>query len=166
MHPNVAPTVPSSSIAAADSWCEVRAHQRVIRYRRIGDGPAPMLLLLDGSSLAAHWPELTQALAAGFRVVIPQLAGGVDDTPAVVRCLLDGLGASGVAVIATGLYSEVAMALATGDEEQVGSLVLVSDEEIQSESPVPLLLLSRRLTLEAAFTRIHRFLRGGLPPGR
>ena len=93
MQRNVAPTAPSSPNAAVDGWCEVRAHQRVIRYRRIGDGPAPMLLLLDGDALTSHWPELTRTLSASFRVVVPDFEGGLDDAANVVRCLLDGLGA-------------------------------------------------------------------------
>ena len=166
MQPNFATTVPSSSIAPAEGWCEVRAHQRVVRYRRIGDGAAPMLLLLDGGFPIAFWPDLARALATSFRVVVPDLSSGRNDAATVMRCLLDGLGASGVAVIASGPYCGVAVALAAGDEEQVGSLVLVSDDDIPNESPVPLLVLSGHLSLDGALVRIHRFLRGGLPAGR
>jgi hypothetical protein len=124
-----------------------------------------MLLVLDRCSSPELWPQLTQGLSASFRVIVPDIASCGEDAEDALRCLLDGLGARGVAVIAAGKYCEVATALARADEEQVGSLVLVSEIQIAPDVGIPHLILNPKVPLGVALPRMQHFLRGGVSAG-
>jgi hypothetical protein len=73
--------MPNQSTAAAicppETWAEVRAHDHVMRYRRSGTGRA-VLVLRSADGAEALWPELHDALAARFRLIIPEVPRGTD----------------------------------------------------------------------------------------
>ena len=153
------------------TWGEVHANQRVMRYRHSGAGPAVMLL---GADVAGHssdlWPELPGLLQAHFRVVIPQLPHNIDDVALSLQCLLDGVGASGIGLIAGGPYCYPATELALGPNgsEYISRLILVGDNNT-GEHPtdfassdalsVPLLVLSRRMSVAKAMSAALPFLK-------
>src|SRR5687767_9576568 len=92
---------------------EVRAHDRVMRYRRWGSGP--LLLVLGAESPDAFWPGLPERLAAQFKVIVPEVPSDAPDAVPWLDCLLDGLGASDIAVVAGIRHRATALALAEGD---------------------------------------------------
>jgi len=57
--------MPNAPIAArpkdTEWWAEVRAHDRVVRYRRSGAGPA--VVLLQPAAPTPLWPELLDMIA-------------------------------------------------------------------------------------------------------
>jgi hypothetical protein len=156
--------------AVPATWGEVHAHERIMRYRHSGAGPAVLLL---GADVQGHsgdlWPELPALLQSHFRVVIPQLPSDIDEVARSLECLLDGVGATGIGLIAGGPYCQPAMDLATGGGEFVKRLVLVGlDNTAELKVPgaaansaaVPILVLSRRLSVAKAMARALPFLRG------
>src|SRR6185503_3414586 len=114
-------------------WGEVHAHNQVMSYRHRGGGP--LVVLLGAESSANLWPELPVLLSRDFRVVLPQLPVTAD-VANWLACLLDGLGASDVAVIAGGHYCfpAVELALGLGGGEAVSRLVLVGDGNLTAEA--------------------------------
>jgi len=140
-----------------------------MRYRHSGAGPAVILLGADaGAASGDLWPELPGLLQQHYRVVIPQLPATGDVTENL-ECLLDGVGATGIGVIAGGPFIYPAMELAQSDSEYVSRLVLVADNNT-GEHPtasaetaalgVPLLVLSRRLSVSRALALLVPFLKG------
>ena len=159
--------------AGPQTWGEVHAHQRVMRYRHSGAGPAVVLLGADAAAFSRSgdlWPELPSLLQAHFRVVIPQLPADVADVAISLECLLDGVGATGIGVIAGGPYCYPAVELALSGRDYVSRLVLVGDGNTNEASPadsavsnalqVPLMVLSRRLTISRVMDLAVPFLRG------
>lgn len=155
---------------AGEALAEVRAHDRVMRYRRSGAGTA-LLLLAAGDDL---WPDFAERLAQHYRVVVPELPANVNEVAAELRCLLDGLGASQVPVIAAGRYCDAALELALGRNEFVGRVVLVPElAGASSDLPsgtytrppvvtLPLCVLSRDMPAADALRRTIAFLQA--PP--
>jgi len=158
------------TVSAPDTWGEVHAHERVVRYRHSGAGPAVLLLGVTLSPSGDLWPELPALLQSRFRVVIPQLPESMEDVARSLECLLDGVGASGIGLIAGGPYALPAVELAMGRSDFVSRLVLVGDGNVSDSSPtesatttalrVPLLVLSRRLSVSKAVELAVPFLRG------
>src|SRR5687768_13803388 len=87
---------------------EVRAHDRVVRYRREGTSGPPVLLVVADST-SDLWPEAP------------------DDAAQSLRCLLEGLGCAGVPMIAAGRYCNTALELALERNEAVGRVLLVPE---------------------------------------
>ena len=107
-----------------ESWAEVRAGDRVIRYARLGSGLTILLLAHNDTPLR---DELLHALASNFRVLAPDLSSA-DTTSA--RCLatfLDGLGARSLGLVAAGELCVPALELALRDGDQIGRVVLVPE---------------------------------------
>src|SRR5688572_17143700 len=106
----------SESAAAGDeATAEVRANNRVMRYRRSGAGTALLLL----SAWDDLWPEFPALLAQHFRLVIPDLPDDDAEVAAVLHSLLEGLGGVAVPVIAAGRRRAAASQLATSDGDYV-----------------------------------------------
>jgi hypothetical protein len=122
--------MPNRSITGAppvEGWAEVRAHDQVMRYRRVGAGRA-VLVLAPSHGAHALPPDVVHALAARFRLILPEVPDGSHSTDWVVGWLadfLDGLGTTGVAVIAAGAFCAPAVELARRDADQVARVVLV-----------------------------------------
>lgn len=158
-------------VAPPSTWGEVHAHQRVMRYRHSGAGPAVVLLGAEDAGHAGDlWPELPGLLQAHFRVVIPLLPDAIGDVARSLECLLDGVGATGIGVVAGGPYLAPAMEVALGGSDHVSRLVLVgdgnseqaprTDSAMTTALHVPLLILSRRLPVSRALALAVPFLGG------
>lgn len=157
-----------SLAAAPDTTAEVRAHERVVRYRRSGaTGPTLVLVAADpGTDL---WPDFSRLLAERYRVINPDLPDPADAAKAL-RGLLEGLGCMAVPLIAAGRYCDAALELALERHESVGRLLLVpelsDDEGLGAEIAAlgstvvtaPLHVISRRLPVAEAMNRALGFL--------
>ena len=168
----------SSSRFPADSWAEVRSHDRVTRYRRSGSGPA-VLLLQASDEAGALWPELVRELEDHHRVVIPEAPPAGIDVAHWLADFLEGLGLASVAVLAAGEFCIPVLELALLGADGVTSVVLVPDGDaaetglegtlattIRHES-VALLVARRGLPASEAVPLVRRFFSGAevLPPG-
>ena len=153
-----------------DSWGEVHARDRIIRYRRLGIGqPGSHTLVLLGDERSDDlWPELPSLLATDHRLIIPELASGEDAVSDRLNCMVEGLGVSAVGLVAGGRFALPALELALGVSDAVGRLVLVgpaNDADEQgalsartSAVAIPLLVLPRRFTAPEAHLHLRRFL--------
>ena len=165
------PIVSPAGDAVAEVRAQVHAHDRVVGYRRSGAGTA-LLLLAEGDDL---WPGFAERLAEHYRVVVPELPANVNEVAGVVRCLLDGLGASQVPVIAAGRYCDAALELSLGRNEFVGRVVLIPQPVGESSDlpsgtysrppmiTLPLCIVSRSLPVADALRRTVNFLRATAP---
>ncbi len=165
--------MPNPSLAAAlpplDSWAEVRAHDHVMRYRRSGAGRA-VLVLRSGDGPEPLWPELVDALAARFRLIVPELPSAGADVAAWLTDFLEGLGTPGVAVVAADPFCIPALELALLDTDQVARMVLVPGGQVEETgldgalattargASVPLLVVRRGLPAGEALLLVTCFL--------
>jgi pimeloyl-ACP methyl ester carboxylesterase len=108
----------------AETLAEVRAHDQVMRYRRVGAG-RPLVILRGADDSDALWPELDAELVSRFRVVTPELRADCEDVAAWVADFLEGLGLDRVAVLAAEPCCLSALELALLTAGQVERLVLV-----------------------------------------
>jgi hypothetical protein len=119
------PITPASPLQPPESWAEVRARGRVMRYRRTGAGRTVLLLpSLGGPS----WPGLDAALATGFRVIVPEPPAPGIDLATWTAAFLEGLGVPTVAVIAPHAWSLAVLELTLRDVDQVACVVLLVDD--------------------------------------
>lgn len=129
-----------------------------MRYRRAGCGLAVLVL-------GPLWPELLEALAARYRVIVPDLpARGADVVPWLAD-FLEGLGLANVTVVAADPSCEAALDLALVAVDQVARLVVVAaprDTPLTAARAVlvPLLLVPRELPAAEALPLVARFLAG------
>ena len=137
---------PPDTPFSPDCWAEVRARNQVVPYRRSGAGRAVLLLHSSGDA-DALWPELMDVLRAGFRLIIPAPPPAEVGREAWLAVLLDGLGMSNVAVIATDDFASAAVDRALGEPDQVAQVVLVccADDapDMATRFALPLLVLRR-----------------------
>ena len=157
------------SLAAPDSWAEVRAHGRVMRYRRAGAGRT-LLVLHPGECGDAAARELLDALASRFRLIVPHLQDASDELPAWLADLLEGLGYPEVGVVALGCLALPAIELALLDTGLVDRMVLLSDgrsgehdlettlESAARRGAVPLLTLRLDVPTAQLIPRLVAFL--------
>jgi pimeloyl-ACP methyl ester carboxylesterase len=160
---------PPSTLPAAELWAEVRARQRVMRYRRSGAGRSLLLLQTDRDA-ATLWPELGNALDGTFRVITPVVPSAVADLVAWLADFAEGLGLARVALLAGGELCIPALELALLDPDRFARAVLVPGEPggmIGVESAlvttahdlaVPLLIVPRATCAPEAMRRIAGFL--------
>ena len=161
----------ASTARPSESWAEVRAHEQVIRYRRSGVGQ-PVLVLRSSERSDAVWPELGDALAGGFRLIMPDVPPCGTDVAAWLSDFLEGLGLANTAVIATDHFCLAAIELVLLDRDRVARVVLVPcgqaaetglDGGITTAArtpTVPLLVVRRGLPASEAVPLIARFLDG------
>jgi pimeloyl-ACP methyl ester carboxylesterase len=164
---------PPATHPAPESWAEVRANDLVMRYRRLGAGPA--VVLLDGPR-APNRRELVAALAGDFRLILPELPADGADTSSRLVDFLEGLGAASVAVIASTRYCTAALELALRDAEQVARVVLLPEGDgdanpcdealVQAARAActPVLVIPSAMASDEAQPLIANFLAGGEPP--
>jgi pimeloyl-ACP methyl ester carboxylesterase len=88
-----------------------------MRYRRLGAGP-PLVLLgpADGA----------ESLAARYRVIVPEMPGPGEDFGAWLTAFLEGLGTSGVTVVAAEPFHTIARELALADPDRVAQVLVPS----------------------------------------
>lgn len=160
----------ASPTDAVNVTAEVRAHDRVVRYRRSGN-TGPHLLLVVADSTSDLWPEFPRLLADRFRLLMPDLPEPAAEATRSLRCLLDGLGASGVSLLAAGRHCDAALALVLSGDESVGRVVLVpelSDDQFADPAEAvaaprvakaPIYVVSRRLSADEAMERVTEYLK-------
>ena len=134
-----------------EGWAEVRARDRVMRYRRTGTGPMVLLLAREDTRLRA---ELIRTLATGFRLLDPDMAG---TDVRIAECLaefLEGLGTARVNVVAVGQLCVAALELALRDGDQIDRVVLIPDDEsCETTSEGALATVSRRIAMPLLIVR-------------
>jgi hypothetical protein len=162
----------AASASTLDSWAEVRARDRVIRYRRSGNGRA--VLVLDTANRSSLWPALMHVLGSNFRVIIPEVPTGNANDEAWLAEFLEGLGTMPVSLIAANDFCVPALDLVLRDVISISHLVLVPDGEADEPgregavatgagpSSVPLLIARRGVDVIDALPTILRFLSGTL----
>jgi hypothetical protein len=155
----------------SSGWAEVRARDRVTRYRRAGSGRVVLLLCAAGAD-APVWPELEPALVRAARVVMPELAADAADVVAHLLAFLEGLGVTDVGVVAADPFCTAALELALRDGGQVARVVLVAGTGNRGpgvagcvttplhESAVPLLVVGRGAPAADAVASVTRFVHG------
>lgn len=109
---------------AAESWAEIRAHERVMRYRRTGTGRAS-IVLCSPDDPQAPWPDLVHALGARFRLLLPEPPGADTDIAEWLADFLEGLGMSNIGIVAADRFCMPALELTLLGVDQVGRIVLV-----------------------------------------
>jgi pimeloyl-ACP methyl ester carboxylesterase len=154
----------------AMGWAEVRAHDRVVRYRRSGAGPA-VLLLQPASSITPLWPELLEALADGRRVIIPDPPANESEAEEWLSALLEGLGVRNITVVATDGFCIAALERALLSPEQIARMIMVcsgrgSESAIDGKlaapaqsAAVPFLVLRRDRPVSEILPVVDAFLR-------
>ncbi len=159
---------PSSLRFPADSWSEVRSHDRVMRYRRSGSGPA-VLLLQSSDGPGALWPELLHELEGGHRLIVPEAPPAGTDIAHWLADFLEGLGLAPVAVLASDEFCIPVLELTLLGADQVTRVVLVPDGRAADtglegtlattirDEAVALLIVRRGVPASEALTLVSRF---------
>jgi hypothetical protein len=125
-------------------WCELRAHDRVIRYRCSGSGAERSLLVLTPAEVSPYWAAVVAGLDGRFRVITPEAPPEATDLSAWLAALLEGLGTSVIRVVAGDRFHMPALEVANGEPDQVACVVLVSESafaalEAAQDGRVPVL---------------------------
>jgi hypothetical protein len=134
-----------------EGWAEVRARDRVVRYRRTGTGPIVLLLAHEDTRLR---DGLVRAMSENFRLLDPDIS---ETEIKVAECLaefLEGLGTTTVNVVAVGRFCIPALELALRDGDQIGRVVLIPDgEECEAASEGAIATTSRRVSMPLLIVR-------------
>jgi hypothetical protein len=164
-----APTI--SEQKDLDGWAEVRAHDRVVRYRRSGAGPV-VLLLQPHQSRAPLWPELLTLIGEGSRLIVPEPPADESEVEAWLSALLEGLGIRNITVVATDDFCIAALERTMLSPEQIARVVMVcsgrgteSGVDGMLSTPaqtaaVPFLVVRRERPASEILPLVERFLRG------
>jgi hypothetical protein len=110
----------------SEPWAEIRAHDLVMRYRRLGVGRS--FLFLDSRSEPEICPELRDALAGDFRLIVPELPGTDVHLAGWLADFLEGIGASDVGIVAAERHCLTAIELALISVDQIARVVIVCPE--------------------------------------
>jgi hypothetical protein len=152
-------------------WAEVRAHDRVVRYRRSGAGPA-VLLLQPVSPAAPLWDEFSDMIGEGRRLIVPDPPADELEVEAWLSALLEGLGVRNITVVATEGFCIAALERALLSPEQVGRVIMVcsgrgSESAVDGilatsvqAAAVPFLVLRRDRPVSEILPIVAGFLRG------
>jgi hypothetical protein len=110
----------------ADCWAEIRTHDQVMRYRRIGSG-RPVLVLAESHEIC---PNVAEALAdeGAIRLILPDLPTEDVHISGWVADFLEGFGATSVGLLVTQTFCMAGIELAMMASEQINRVVLVADE--------------------------------------
>jgi hypothetical protein len=159
------PPTPDVSARPTESWAEVRARGHVVRYRRSGTGRTVVAFGLPERTDTA-WPELLDALGAGFRLLVPEPPPSDDDIPCWLSSFLEGLGMPSVRILAAGRLCAPVLQLALVDGEQIAGVVLIADGEkpvdaVVRELTVPVLVIDRSLPADELVPLVSEVFRGG-----
>ena len=122
----------SDSTLRHESWAEVRAHDTVMRYRRSGAG-RPVLLLASADN--PLWPELHEAIGAGYRLIVPEPPAPGADVTAWLGGFLEGLGTTSVRILASDRFCTPVLELALLDTEGIRRVVIVADGPATGDQP-------------------------------
>jgi len=136
-----------------EGWAEVRARDRVVRYRRTGTGPIVLLLAHEDTRLR---DGLVRTLSENFRLLDPDMA---ETEIKVAECLaefLEGLGTTTVNVVAVGRFCipAIELALRDGGGDQIDRVVLIPDgEECEAASEGAIATTSPRISMPLLIVR-------------
>lgn len=108
-----------------DHTAEVRAHNQVMRYTRAGSGP--LLLLLGDAAEPWGATGFRERLTEGYKVIVPTIPEGTSDVTEWLGCLLEGLGAAEVTIVAAGSRCDAALALSLDANDFVRRVILIPD---------------------------------------
>jgi pimeloyl-ACP methyl ester carboxylesterase len=142
----------SSTGHAAETWAEIRAHDRVTRYRRHGSGPP--VLLLYASDDGALWPALLEALGDRFRVIVPEIAEAQSDVTCRLAEFLEGLGCARAAVIGNARLGAVALEVAATGTDQIARVVIIAGSAKEAQPVMPSEIPTLRLAADGEVSRI------------
>jgi hypothetical protein len=160
------------SVRPAESWAEVRAHDQVIRYRRLGAGRAVLLVLSSAGESDPFWPQLLEALSDGRRVIVPEPPTADTEVGCWLGDFLEGLGMSNVSIVAADRFCIPALELTFLGLDQIARVMLVlsgreargagrgSLEAATREAAIPILVLHRDQPVEDILRLVTEFLGG------
>ena len=167
--PAPAPAAPPRS-QDLDGWAEVRAHDRVVRYRRSGAGPA-VLLLQPASPAQSLWPELFELVASGARLIVPEPPANDAEVEEWLSALFEGLGLRNTTIVAADGFCIAALERALLSPEQIARVVMVcsgrgSESAVDGKlagaaqaASVPLLVVRRERPVSEILPVVEGFLR-------
>jgi hypothetical protein len=152
----------------AETWAEVRAHDRVMRYRRRGTGRA-IIALYSSYEPQSAWPELIDALGARFRLILPEPPDGDADIAEWLADFVEGLGTPNIGIVAADRFCIPTLELTLLGVDQVVRIVLVPNGhggetglrgalEATGQAVIPLLVVRGRQPVEAVLPLVMRFL--------
>jgi hypothetical protein len=158
---------------APEAWAEVRANDRVMRYRRAGTGRA-VIVLYSANDPQPPWPALVDALVdalgAGFRLILPEPPDADADIAEWLADFLEGLGMSNIGIVAAGRFCIPTLELTLLGVDQVARIVLVPNgrggetglggalETATGQAVVPLLVVRDGHPMEEILPIVTRFL--------
>ncbi len=149
---------------------EVRASDRVMRYRRSGAGPTVILLGADAGP-APLSTDLVDALRERFRVIVPDMPTG-SDVLTWLGDFLEAFGSSDLTLVAANHLCMPAIELAFRDFDQIRRMVLIPDGEPDDSTaegairtslgrgPVSVLIVRPGLSAEASIPIVTNFVAG------
>lgn len=105
-------------------WAEVRANDRVMRYRRSGTGRTIVIILATGHP-KPPWPELLATLGSRFRVILPEPPEADADIADWLADFLEGLGMSNVGIVGADRFCIPILELTLLGLDQVARIALV-----------------------------------------
>jgi hypothetical protein len=85
-----------------DSWAEVQANGRVMRYRRWRPGAGSRVVVVGPARLGVIVPDLTD--------------------PSLLGAFIEGLGTPGLTILASGPFYDAALELAARDPERIAGV--------------------------------------------
>lgn len=145
----------------------------MIRYRRFGAGQP--VLLLQASARLTPLSEVAECLGADYRVIAPDLPANAADITARLASFLEGVGVSGLRVVAVGDFCLPALEMVLSAPDQVARLILVPDRWQGADrplegslgtavrrSPVPLLIVPRAQATDLVQPLVRSFLQGSV----
>jgi hypothetical protein len=152
-------------------WCEIRLGERVTRYRRLGTGRSPVVLLSTAPVAEPLWPEALEAVAAHHRIYAPEIPSNIAGFGPWLRGFMDGVGAERPAIVATASLCIPALEYALLDPYRIRGLVLIPDGVVDEtgldgtissangSATLPILVLRREHPAGSAVELLMRFLR-------
>jgi hypothetical protein len=161
------PSIPPASPVSQDGWAEVRASNQIVRYRRTGAG-RPAVLLYSVHDNEALWPEVLEALASRYRLIVPTPPEAGADVESWLAALIDGLGLSSCIAIATDGFGMASLQRAV-ESGRIGRVVQVVESDTVSGGTrppalpdrTPLLVLRRNQPAAEVIPELLVFLQGG-----
>jgi hypothetical protein len=159
--------IPFRSHALAEALAEVRTHDQVLRYSRVGVGRRHALVLARDDR-GALWPTLMESLPRHARVLTPMIRAASGELSAWLGDFLEGVGVEHVVLLAVEELCLPALEFALAHPEQVDRMLLVVagrsaasalDGALTSMGArIPLLVVRRGLPDDEALAMVMRFL--------